>query len=155
MNKDSTLEGLFSGIVTDMVHTACGFCPAYGDTTIDTSTNGNGGPAAKKGILEVLADIDEVPQITFPIYGNPYITKYMGDKAYINLVQSPGIAFIATARPPGTAAMNMISAVFETIPLIVMSACFAFISGFIIWYLVSLSDLSKCDIILITDFKRR
>ena len=120
-----------------MVHTACGYCPAYGDTTIDIATNGKGGRAAKKGILEVLADFDEVPQIMFPIYGNQYVTTYMGANAYINLVESPGIAFIATARPPGEAATNMIMAILGTIPLMVMSACFAFISGFIIWLLVS------------------
>lgn len=138
--NDDKLEGLFSGIVTEMVHAACGFCPAYGDTKIDLKTNGKRSRAAKRGVLEVLADIDDVPQITFPLYGNPYMTKYMGDKAYINLVESPGIAFIATARSPGQAALNMIIAVLSTAPLMVMSACFAFISGFIIWLLVS-----KCN----------
>lgn len=140
VDKNNKMEGLFSGIVTKMIHMACGFCPAYGDTKIDTTTNGKGSRAAKRGILEVLDDFDDIPQITFPIYGNPYITKYMGDNAYINLVQSPGIAFIATARPPGQAAMNMINAVMDTIPLMVMSSCFTFISGFIVWLLVSTSN---------------
>lgn len=144
VNKHNKMEGVFSGIVTKMIHTACGFCPAYGDTKIDITTNGKGRPAAKNGILEVLADIDDVPQITFPIYGNPYVTKYMGDKVYINLVQSPGIAFIATARLPGQAARNMITSVLETVPLIVLSACFAFISGFIVWVLVSKCKQYSC-----------
>ena len=131
------MEGIFSGIITEMVHAACGICPAHGDTIIEITTNGRGERSAKKSVLEVLNDIDDVPQISFPIYGNKYITKYMGDYAYINIVESPGVAFIAANAPAGGAAMNMISAVLDTVPLIVMSACMAFISGFIIWLLVS------------------
>ena len=135
--KDKKLEGVFSGIITEMVHTACGICPAHGDTKIEITTNGKGERSDKKNVLEVLDDVDEVPQISFPIYGNKYITKYLGDYAYINLVESPGVAFIAATKPPGKAAMNMITAVLDTVPLMVMAASMAFISGFIIWLLVS------------------
>ena len=140
--KDKTLEGVLSSIVTDMVHTACGYCPTHGDTFIDMSTNGKGESSAKKSVLDVLKDIDDVPQISFPIYGNKYITRYIADYAYINLVESPGVAFIATSKPPGSAAMNMINAVIECVPMIVLSACMAYISGFVIWTLVSNSFLS-------------
>lgn len=131
------MEGIFSGIITEMMHTACGHCPAHGDTIIEISTNGKGERSAKKGVLEVLSDIEEVPQISFPIYGNKYITKYLGDYAYINLVESPGVAFIAATKAPGHAALNIINAVLTTVPLMVMSASMAFISGFIIWLMVS------------------
>ena len=136
-DKDKTLEGVLSAIVTDMVHTACGICPAHGDTFIDITTNGKEKPSAKKSVLEVLRDIDDVPQISFPIYGNRYIERYMAEYAYINLVESPGVAFIAAKRSPGKAADNMISALSDCIPLLVLSACVAFISGFFIWILVS------------------
>ena len=138
--KGKTLEGIFSGIVTDMIHTACGICPGHGGTghtKIDIISNGKEKWSAKKSVLEVLNDIDEIPQISFPIYGNKYITRYMADYAYINLVESPGVAFIATRRPPGSAAMNMMNAVMDCVPMIVLSACMAYISGFIIWALVS------------------
>ena len=138
--EDNKLEGIFSEIVTDMIDTACGICPGHGDTghtKIDIVSNGKRRSSAKRNILEVLNDIDDVPQISFPIYGNKYITRYMADYAYINLVESPGVAFIATSRPPGSAAMNMINAVFECAPMIVLSACMAYISGFVIWALVS------------------
>ena len=135
-DKDKSLEGVLSGIVIDMVHTACGMCPAHGNTFIDITTNGKEKPSAKKSILEVLRDIDDVPQISFPIYGNRYIERYMAEYAYINLVESPGVAFIAAKRSPGKAADNMISALSDCIPLLVLSACMAFISGFFIWILV-------------------
>lgn len=124
-------------IVTDMIHTACGICPEYGDTTIVINSNGKGKRSYKKSILQVLDDIGDVPQISFPIYGNKYITRYEGSYAYINLVESPGLAFIAVKKTPGKAARNMISAVFDCIPLVVLSGCMAFSSGFIIWVLVS------------------
>lgn len=120
-----------------MVHMACGFCPAHGETKIEITTNGKGERSAKKNVLQVLSDIDEVPQISFPIYGNKDITKYLEDYAYINLVESPGVAFIAATKEPGQAAMQIVTAVLNIAPLIVMSACMAFISGFIIWLTVS------------------
>ena len=120
-----------------MIYTACGWCPEYGYTEINIASNGNKGRSAKKSLIDVLGDIDDVPQLSFPIYGNKYITKYGGIFAYVNLVESPGLAFIAAKRTPGKAAMNMISAVFGCVPLVVLSGCMAFISGFIIWILVS------------------
>lgn len=136
-DKDKTLEGVLSSIVTDMVYTACGFCPAHGDTFIEMTTNGKGEPSAKKSVLDVLKDIDDVPQISFPIYGNKYMERYMAEYAYINLVESPGVAFIAAKRSPGKAADNMISALTDCVPVMALSAIMAFISGFIIWVLVS------------------
>lgn len=146
MNEEhNKLEGIFSEIVIDMMHTACGICPGHGGTghtKIDIVSNGKQKASAKRNILEVLEDIGDVPQISFPIYGNKYITRYIADYAYINLVESPGVAFIATSKPPGSAAMNMINAVIECVPMIVLSACMAYISEFIIWTLVSNSFLS-------------
>lgn len=136
--KDKKLEGVLSNIVTDMVHTACGFCPAHGDTFIDLATNGKGQSSAKKSVLDVIKDIDDIPQISYPIYGNKYIERYMGEYAYINLVESPGVAFIVAKRFPGKAADNMIIALTDCIPVLAMSAIMAYISGFILWVLVSL-----------------
>ena len=136
VSENKKLQGIFSTIVTKMVHAACGICLAHGETTIEMTINGKGQRASKKNVFEVLEDIDDVPQISFPIYGNKYITRYMRRYAYINLVESPGVAFIATDRPPGTAAMNMINSVLDTVPLMVFSACMAFLSGFIIWRMV-------------------
>ena len=135
--KDKTLEGVLSSIVTDMVHTACGYCPTHGDTFIDMSANGKEESSAKKSVLDVLKDIDDVPQISFPIYGNKYIERYMAEYAYINLVESPGVAFIAAKRFPGKAADNMIMSLTDCVPVLVMSAIMTYISGFIIWVLVS------------------
>ena len=121
-----------------MVHTACGVCPAHGDTFIDMSTNGKGESSAKKSVVDVLKDIGDVPQISFPIYGNQYIERYMAEYAYINLVDSPGVAFIVAKRFPGKAADNMIIALNDCVPVLAMSAIMAYISGFILWVLVSL-----------------
>ena len=101
--KDAKIEGILSVIIPEMVHAACGICPAYGETRIEVTKNGKGNRSAKKDVLEVLNDIDDVPQISFPIYGNKYITTYLGYYSYINIVESPGVAFIAARKPPGQA----------------------------------------------------
>ena len=140
--EDNTVDGIFSHIVTDMIYTACGECPAYGSTEIDINSNGNKQPSAKESLVDVLGDIDDVPQISFPIYGNKYVTRFGGVHAYVNLVQSPGLAFVAAKRIPGAAATNMINAVFSCFPLVILSACMSFISGFIIWLLVSIQHFA-------------
>ncbi|XP_022810159.1 uncharacterized protein LOC111347166 isoform X2 [Stylophora pistillata] len=133
--EDNTMDGIFSHIVTDMIYTACGECLAYGSTEIDITSNGNKQPSAKESLVDVLGDIHDVPQISFPIYGNKYVTRFGGVHAYVNLVESPGLAFVAAKRIPGAAATNMINAVFSCFPLVILSACMSFISGFIIWLL--------------------
>ena len=137
--KEAQLDGIFSRVIAEMVRTACGICPAHGGTSIEITANGKGARSAKKGVLDVLADIDEIPQISFPIYGNKYVTNYLGDYVYINIVESPGVAFIAASKVPGQAAKDMIIAVLDTAPILLISACFVFISGFIVWLLVSKS----------------
>ena len=138
MNKqDKKFGGILSNIVIDMIQVACDTCPEYGRTIVKTDSNGKGKDAFKKSLLGVLADIDNIPQISFPIYGNEYITRFMGSNVYINLVESPGLAFIAVKRMPGTAARNMISAVLDCAPLVVLSGLMAFIARFIVWVLVS------------------
>ncbi|CAH3162903.1 unnamed protein product [Pocillopora meandrina] len=134
--KGNTLDGIFSHIVTDMIYTACGECPAYGFTEINLTSNGNGQRSGKESLVDVLGDIDEVPQISFPIYGNRYVTRFGGVHPYVNLVESPGLAFVAAKRTPGAAARNIVSAVFSCFPLVLLSACMAFLSGFIIWLLI-------------------
>lgn len=133
--EDNTMDGIFSHIVTDMIYTACGECLAYGSTEIDITSNGNKQPSAKESLVDVLGDIHDVAQISFPIYGNKYVTRFGGVHAYVNLVESPGLAFVAAKRIPGAAATNMINAVFSCFPLVILSACMSFISGFIIWLL--------------------
>ncbi|XP_066030883.1 uncharacterized protein [Pocillopora verrucosa] len=133
--QDKKFGGILSNIVIDMIQVACDTCPEYGRTIVKTDSNGKGKDAFKKSLLGVLADINNIPQISFPIYGNEYITRFMGSNVYINLVESPGLAFIAVKRMPGTAARNMISAVLDCAPLVVLSGCMAFIAGFIVWVL--------------------
>lgn len=133
-----------------MLRWACGECTnGYKKTNVHLETNGkNGGKALKKSVDQVVLDIDDVPQISFPIYGNKYITKYMATYAYIYLVESPGVAFVAGKPPPGTSAKAMISSVFACYPLIIFTTLMATISGIIMWTMVSEAgsyyELHKC-----------
>ena len=138
-SKEGMLGGIFADIVVDMVRWACGDCiNGYRKTTIHLESNGVGNKKAlKENAQKTVEDIDDVPQISFPIYGNKYITKYMGIYAYIYLVESPGVAFVAGKPPAGTSAQAIILSVFACYPLILFTIVLAALSGIIMWVLVS------------------
>ena len=102
------------------------------------TSNGHSDEAAFKNSLNhVLEDVDEVPELSFPIYGNKYITKYLGTYTYVYLVESPGVVFITAGDPPGSPAKAVYRAVVACFPFIFFAAFMAFTSGFIVWIMVS------------------
>ena len=103
------------------------------------TSNGHSDEAAFKNSLNhVLEDVDEVPELSFPIYGNKYITKYLGTYTYVYLVESPGVVFITVGDPPNTQGRAMFRVALTALPLIIIALCTTFISGFVIWVLVSI-----------------
>jgi hypothetical protein len=120
-----------------MTEWACGECTnGHGKTTIVTTENGQGGQAFKAGISDVLNDIDDIPEISFPVYGNKYMTKYMGSFRYFHLVDSPGIAFITMSD---SLPSIVLYAVLDCLPLFLIASCLAFVAGCVIWTLVSIN----------------
>ncbi|XP_001638933.2 uncharacterized protein LOC5519017 [Nematostella vectensis] len=130
--------GVFFNVSSRMLAWACGNCAnGHGVTVIDQQTNGRGEAAKKDYPPQVQLDIDEVPQISFPILGYPLDTDYLGIYKFIYLMESPGIAFITIADPPGSAATRMVLSVFDCMPLFVMAVLMNLLAGIIMWGLDS------------------
>lgn len=121
-----------------MIKWACGNCEnGHGETDIDMKSNGKGGDAYKQGAIDLVSDIDDVPHISFPVYGNGYMVKYMGMYEYIHLMDSPGVVFITIDDPSETTGKRIISSVFACMPLLLVAVLMAVLAGFIVWVLVS------------------
>jgi len=123
-----------------MAQWACGTCiNGHGKTTIDIKNNGKGGQALKPGYESMQYDIDDVPEISFPVPGNMYMTKYMGLYSYFYLVESPGIAFITVSDPPISMSYLVMQSIVDCFPMLFIAVCLAYISGIVMWLIVSTS----------------
>ena len=121
-----------------MIEWACGDCKnGHGKTVIHLESNGKGGIAGKEGATHVINDLDEVPQISFPIYGNEFMDKYMGMYEYIHLMDSPGVAFITIDDSDGKTEEHIMGSVVGCLPLFVMAMLMALLAGFGVWMFVS------------------
>ena len=131
-----------------MLTWACGVCiNGHGDTVLNMTSNGRGLTSLKDSVVGVIEDIDDVPQVSFPIYGNKDIKKYKGSHQYVHVVDSPGIAFITVREPHGPFAVSNV--VISCLPLIGLAMCMTYIAGFVMWLLVSKAGIRLREHLLV------
>ncbi|XP_031565189.1 uncharacterized protein LOC116300451 [Actinia tenebrosa] len=136
VDDDGSFDGVFYNITEQMIKWACGNCKnGHGETDLNMKSNGKGGDAYKPGAIDLVDDIDDIPHISFPVYGNKYMDKYMGMYEYIHFMDSPGVVFITIDNPAGTAGQRIITAVFGCLPLLLIAVLMAVLAGFIVWFL--------------------
>ena len=124
--------GIFPAIVRDMVRVACGVCAnGHGPSSLVMAADG-GTSYVKKSFPDVLEDIDDSPKISFPIFGNKYLTSYLDSYAYVHLVDSPGVVFL-TAEVELDVQADAFGVPYS---LLLLLLCMLFIVGFTIWVLV-------------------
>lgn len=104
---------------------------------INTLANGKGSAAFKSSNIDMLNDIDDVPEISFPVHGTKYMSQYGGSYRYVHLIDTPGIAFITVAEPPDSTSFAVMQSIFDCFPLLVIAMSLAFVAGVVIWFLVS------------------
>ena len=92
--------------------------------------------AEKSTEKQVREAIDDMTELSFPVYGRMEQTDYSNEYGFAPLVQSAGVAFIVTGDEPGAAAKMVVKAVFDLWPLIVIVFISAFFSGIVMWLLV-------------------
>ena len=119
------------------MRSCCGECRAHGHTDIDFRSAGDKQSAVKGTQNEVKQAIDDVTELSFPIYGRMDQTDYSNEYGFAPLVQSAGVAFIVAEDEPGAVAKMVVKAVFDLWPLIITVFISAFFSGIVMWLLVS------------------
>ena len=120
----------------DLIQTACGICEnSYGRTIVRFDSNGKGSPAQKLNMVDVQNDVEDVPQISFPVNGIMDDTKYLKDYVFVPILESPGVAFITLRNSNGGAQVIMAS-VFQCWPVVLVSMLLAYLSGALMWAVV-------------------
>ena len=136
MTEDGEAGGIFGTLIQPMLESSCGSCKnGHGQTVIHLLSNGKGKLAHKVGPIEVISDIDDVTEISFPVNGLMDDSRYLKEYAFLPIVKSPGVAFLTLGEvnPPENVALR---AVLNCWPLVALSFALAHIAGFIVWILV-------------------
>lgn len=84
---------------------------------------------------QVLNNIKDNVDISFPIQGNKYTTHYGGVFPYISVVETSGSMYFTVKNIPSTAHV-LVNAAFDTIPLLILITLLSGLAGIIIWALV-------------------
>lgn len=137
IGSDDNVTGIFPPILYLVVRSCCGECRQHGYTVIDYRTAGDNASAIKNTEKRVRELIDDMTELSFPVYGRMEQTEYSNEYGFAPLVQSAGVAFIVTGDEPGAAALMLVKAVFDLWPLIVTVFISAFFAGIVMWLLVS------------------
>ncbi|XP_068752195.1 uncharacterized protein [Montipora capricornis] len=132
---NGNVTGIFPPILQLVVRSCCGECRAHGHTDIDFRSAGDKQSAVKGTQNEVKQAIDDVTELSFPIYGRMDQTDYSNEYGFAPLVQSAGVAFIVAEDEPGAVAKMVVKAVFDLWPLIITVFISAFFAGIVMWLL--------------------
>ncbi|XP_031553133.1 uncharacterized protein LOC116290266 [Actinia tenebrosa] len=139
VSKDDTgiPGGIFGPLIKDMILTACGECPnGHGRSVLSFSDNGKGDPANKHSQYDVINDIDDVTDVSFPVRGYVGDTKFMKYYTYVSLLESPGTAFLTVRKDEATSRNDALySTLSDCWPVIILAFSMALLAGILIWFL--------------------
>lgn len=82
-------------------------------------------------------NIDHSTDFSFPVYGYKLQDTFRREFGYTGIVESPGIAYVINTNYGTQISTSLVNSVFESWPLLVLSAVFAYLAGFAIWAVVS------------------
>jgi hypothetical protein len=138
MKNGSSLAGIMPSIVQEMVVSCCQFCKSHGKSYLDLELNGYNNSAQEKLLGTVKTNIDGETDIVFPIPGYEIQESYKTAYGFVGVVGTPGVAFVLSiTSTEGVMVRRMISSIWGNWSLLIFSLLFAFITGCLIWLLVS------------------
>ena len=138
--------GIFSRAV-EMMLEMCGTCPLGHGKTKACYSPGCGQQSSRRrravdtfqqeSFQQVLDNIKDDVDISFPIQGNKYLTHYGGIFPYISVVETSGSAYFTVKKIPSTSHV-ILKATFYSIPMLLLFFLLSVLAGFVIWILVSI-----------------
>ena len=136
-DPDGTMKGLIIDVLQNMTAQACGKCNRTQQTTLNIVSNGKNYWAEKRSLKDMKKDIDDNVHASFPIFGSSHMMTYNGYE-FVPLFPHPGVIYYIIKDTLATQVSEMIMNILNTWPIFLLNILLIFISGVIIWVLVSL-----------------
>ena len=119
-----------------MVRECCGKCQSYEEVKLDFKRNGRSNTSERHSYMDLLQNLDETTDFTFPVSGYKEQDSYKGGYGFAPIIESAGVAFIV--YPDTTQNQNtMYQSVLLCLPVMSLPIVLAYIAGVLIWCLVS------------------
>ena len=132
-------------LITELVKKCCGNCSkGHGTSNVIYSIP----KASLDEVKESIAGIDTV-HMSFPINGKETDDEYQG-KYYRPLFSSPGVAVLVMSEDPNESAKAMLQSVISAWPVLLLTLVMAWLSGIVMWTLVSTHFTKIRPLILIS-----
>ena len=119
-----------------MTSHACGKCNRVRQTTINVQSNGKNYWAEKRSLKEMKMDIDDGVHISFPLFASSEVISYNGHQ-FVPLFSHPGVIYYIIKDTLATQVKQMTKNILNTWPILILNLLLVFLSGIIIWALVS------------------
>lgn len=123
-------------LLTGVISECCGDCLDHGESKLDFTCNGNNGTAQRNSSEDLLQNIDDQTDFSFPVIGYKLQDSYKGGLGYAPFVESAGVAFVVYTDTSGVKDA-MFDALIACWPVIVIPLAMAYIAGVTVWILVS------------------
>lgn len=129
-------SGIIPEILENLVSSCCKTCKAHGESFVDyqTSSDTTGKRMDEKSLQ---MSISHSSDVTFPIYGYMDQDTYKAEYGFAPIVESPGVTFIVNFSDDNEKSSLVLDALFKCWPLFAFLLILIWLSGIIIWFLVS------------------
>lgn len=119
-----------------MVSTCCQPCQTHASTIVYFVGNNTNHRSEKRGHDQVRASVEE-SDLSFPLYGYKGQDHFMGQFGFMAVVESPSVVLIVPKEDSNSSSMRLLSSLFQCWPVMLINLCIVFLSGIVIWFLVS------------------
>ena len=120
-----------------MIQTVCGNCSSYKDSALYYDRTKYGKNPKKESEMQLKQNVNDDVHLYFPISGLKEVTVFQSIHQFVQIVESPGSAFIVVDESKKPKTTQMINQLFATWPLIVMIILLMILAGVLIWLTVS------------------
>lgn len=131
------MSGMIPEILNNLTTECCQTCKSHGRSYVDFVKNGQGESAFQNNEMDVISLIDDLNDLSFPIYGWKWQDQYQEIYRYIPLVQSPGFAFLLLEPQTESPLRAIIFSILGTWPYLLITCIMALVAGAIMWFMVS------------------
>ena len=129
-------------LLVKVIDQCCGNCSEHGLSKLDFRRNGNNGIAQQNTTGDLLHNINDQTDFSFPVIGYKLQDSYKGGLGYAPFVESAGVAFVVYTDT-SVFTNTMFAALLACWPVVVIPLVMAYIAGVMVWMLVSIAELTK------------